>query len=78
MVPALGCSRSAMKAQQGRLAAAGRADEGNELAGGDLQIDPGERFDLAVRCLEGERDALGIDGKRRALVGPPCFCAGRY
>ncbi len=48
-------------AQQRGLAAAGRADERDEVAFADLQIHIGEGLDLAVICLEGQRHAAGIE-----------------
>jgi hypothetical protein len=47
--------------QERRLAAARRADEGNELALLDIEIDVGERDDIAIARVEGEAETLGGD-----------------
>ena len=44
-VPSVGRSSPATIAQQRRLAAAARAEHGDDLARGDLEIDRPERFD---------------------------------
>src|SRR5207253_9361998 len=55
----LGREKTQHDAQQRRLPRAGRADQGRELAGGDLELDV---FEDAVGT-EGERDAFcGQDG----------------
>ena len=48
-------------AQERRLAAARRADERDELALLDVEIDVGERDDVAVIGVEGEAQTLGGD-----------------
>ena len=48
-------------AQQRGLAAARRPDEGNEVAVGDIEIDIGERLNLAIGSLEGQRDTPHLD-----------------
>ena len=46
-------------AQERRLAAAGRADERNELALADRQVDIGQRLHRPVIGLEGQAELLG-------------------
>src|SRR5580698_1701768 len=54
-------------AQQRGLAAAGWADEGDEIAFGNIEVDVRERLDLAVRRLEGQRYAARADRERSGL-----------
>ena len=51
-------------AQQRGLAAAGGADEGDELAGFDREIDLRQRMDRAVGRLEHQGQALDLDHAR--------------
>ncbi len=57
-------------AQEGGLAAAGGADEGDEVALFDLQIDAGQRMHRSVAGVEGEPEIAGGDdggvGRRHA------------
>src|SRR6202022_147733 len=60
--------------QQRRLPATGGADEGDEFALGDLQIDPGERLDLAIGGFESERKITHIGyqwaaGRQYSMIG---------
>src|SRR5262249_50031324 len=52
--------------QQRGLAATRRADEGDEIALVDLEVDVGERFYLAVGGVESERNLAHIDRDRTA------------
>ena len=48
-VPAVTSSSPAASAERGRLPGAGRPDEGEQLAVGDLEIEAPQRLDLSVR-----------------------------
>ena len=49
--------------QERGLSAAGRTDEGDELAFLDLQVHVGKRIDRAVGGLVGERKATDVDNR---------------
>ena len=61
MTPLVGALEVGDRAQERGLAAAGRADEGDELAAGDLQIDVAERLHRPVARLEAQRHGLDVD-----------------
>src|ERR1700728_3776879 len=50
-------------AQQSRLAAAGRSDERDKIALGDIEIDPRQRLNFTIRRFKGQRDVLRMDGE---------------
>jgi hypothetical protein len=56
--------------QKRGLAAAGRADERDELALADREIDVGQRIDRAIGCLEGEGQIADVDHAARQPIAP--------
>ena len=63
------------RAQQRRLAAARGADEGDELAARDLQIDAAQRLHRPVAGLKAQRQRRRCRSTHRALVGPAVMSA---
>ena len=56
--------------QQRRLARPGRADQGDELAAGDVEVDAAQRADRRRGDVEGLADVAQLDdGARRAAAG---------
>ena len=76
----VGSIRSAIKPQQRRLAATRRADQRDELAGLDREVDVDERIDLTRACpaLNTFATSLIDDGGRRRLLGRANGCAGGH
>ena len=54
-------------AQQGRLAAAGRTDDGDELTGGDGQVEPLQRHHLDTFGREDAHDVVALDERSAPL-----------
>ena len=54
--------------QRRRLAGAGRAQQREELAGGDLEIDPVDRDDVAVRLADALEPDIDL-GRRHGVCG---------
>ena len=59
MVPPVGRSMRAEHEQQGGLAAAGRAHDQHDLAGGDVEVDVADGGDGEVAFAEGLGEVLG-------------------
>ena len=67
------------QAQQRRLAAAGRPDQRDELARGDLEVDAGERVDLAALACGKTLPtpaAAHREVRSAAVRGPGCHRSG--
>ena len=54
--------------QRRRLARSGRAEQREELAGGDLEIDPVDRDDVAVRLADALEPDIDL-GRRHGVCG---------
>src|SRR6185312_11654304 len=52
--------------QQSRLAAAGLADQGHDLAGAQFEADAAQHLEAAIALLEGACDA--VEGEREILI----------
>jgi hypothetical protein len=79
-VPSVGCSISAIRRSSVVFPQAGRPDEGDEFALGNLQLYPRDCLDLAVRGLESERNIAHIDRQRAPGGGflRLGYCACRF
>ena len=69
-------SRSAMTRSSVVLPQPGRADQRDEIALADLQIDVGEGLHLAVARLEGQRHAAGVDRQWASTRRGAAFALG--
>ena len=71
--PGAWLAQAADRLQQGRLAAAGGADQADDAGGRQLEVDPAQRLQLAVGVAEAaDRDAVA--GRRRRPEGAERAC----